>query len=61
MYAIKCIENPVRKYVGWYLAKPGSENTYTPKLENARIFSRKDKARIEKNDSEIVVSVLWEP
>ena len=61
MYVIKCVENPVRDYVGWYLAKPGSKNTYTPKLEEARTFSSKNKARIEKNDSEIVVSVLWEP
>jgi len=55
MFYIKCIDNSVKKYNGWYLGRPGTEKTFTPKLENAQAFPTKEQAENAKNDSEIVV------
>jgi len=43
---------------GGYVAMPGSEHSYTQKLENARTFSSKDEANAERcPGNEIVLPV----
>lgn len=42
---------------GKYVSRPGSQKSYTTKLENARIFSTKEAAESNKCSNERVVSL----
>lgn len=42
---------------GKYVAAPGSEHSYTKRLEDARIFSTRESAELEKCGNETIVPV----
>lgn len=47
----------IRLEDGKYVAKSGSEHSYTNKLENAQVFTSKDKAEANKCGNEYARSV----
>jgi hypothetical protein len=55
MYVIICTQG---RHAGRYVTKPGSDNSYTPNIQNAGLFKTRDAAEREKCvDNEKVVDL----